>query len=102
VETGSRRGRPLVDVLVERDGRLRQAAVEDEHLEALVPMPEFQNVRFEKICEAPFVNIVALRDVAAGEELWIDCRPRYRYDFMEAPAAVAFFADLRSKRAGKD
>jgi SET domain-containing protein len=61
--------------------------------------PEFQNVRFEKICEAPFVRIVALRDVAAGEELWVDYGPRYRYDFMEDPAVVTFFAGLRAKRA---
>jgi hypothetical protein len=61
--------------------------------------PEFQNVRFEKICEAPFVTIVALRDVAAGEELWVDYGPKYRYDFMEDPAVVTFFAGLRAKRA---
>lgn len=65
---------------------------------------EFQNVRFEKICEAPFVKIVALRDIAAGEELWVDYGPRYRYDFMDDPAVAAFFADLRAKRAkdGRD
>ena len=61
--------------------------------------PESQNVRFEKICEAPFVKIVALRDVAAGEELWVDYGPKYRYDFMEDPAVVTFFAGLRAKRA---
>ena len=61
--------------------------------------PEFQNVKFEKICEAPYVKIVALRDIAAGEELWVDYGPRYRYDFMENPAVIAFFADLRARRA---
>jgi SET domain-containing protein len=61
--------------------------------------PEFQNVRFEKICEAPFVKIVALRDIAAGEELRVDYGPRYRYDFMGDPAVAAFSADLRAKRA---
>jgi SET domain-containing protein len=60
---------------------------------------EFQNVRFEKICEAPFVKIVALRDVAAGEELWVDYGPRYRYDFMQDPAVVKFFEDLHARRA---
>jgi len=60
---------------------------------------EFQNVKFEKICEAPFVKIVALRDIAAGEELWVDYGPRYRYDFMDDPAVVKFFADLRAERA---
>ena len=63
---------------------------------------EFQNVKFEKICEAPFVKIMALRDIAAGEELWVDYGPRYRYDFMEDPAVVKFFADLRALRAKKE
>ena len=63
---------------------------------------EFQNVKFEKICEAPFVKILALRDIAAGEELWVDYGPRYRYDFMEDPAVVKFFADLRALRAKKE
>ena len=60
---------------------------------------EFQNVKFEKICEAPFVKIVALRDIALGEELWVDYGPRYRYDFMDDSAVIAFFADLRAQRA---
>jgi SET domain-containing protein len=58
--------------------------------------PEFQNVKFEKVCAAPFV---ALRDIAAGEELWVDYGPRYRYDFMEDPAVIAFFAGLQARRA---
>jgi SET domain-containing protein len=57
---------------------------------------EFRNVKFEKICEAPFVKIMALRDIAAGEELWVDYGPKYRYDFMEDPAVVKFFADLHA------
>jgi SET domain-containing protein len=61
--------------------------------------PEFQNVKFEKVCEAPFVKIVAVRDIAAGEELWVDYGPRYRYDFMKDPAVIAFFAELRARRA---
>ncbi len=48
------------------------------------------------------MKIVALRDIAAGEELWVDYGPRYRYDFMEDPAVVTFFADLRALRAKKD
>jgi len=59
---------------------------------------EFQNVTFEKICDPPYVKIVALRDIAVGEELWVDYGPRYRYDFMEDPAVIAFFADLRASR----
>ncbi len=58
---------------------------------------EFQNVKFEKICEAPFVKITALKDIAAGEELWVDYGPNYRYDFMNDPAVVKFFADLHAK-----
>jgi len=61
---------------------------------------EFQNVRFEKICEAPFVRIIALRDIAAGEELWVDYGPRYIYDFMNDPAVIKFFAGLRRLPAG--
>jgi SET domain-containing protein len=60
---------------------------------------EFRNVKFEKICEAPFVKITALRDIAAGEELWVDYGPNYRYDFMSDPAVVKFFDDLRAQRA---
>jgi SET domain-containing protein len=60
---------------------------------------EFRNVKFEKICEAPFVKIMALRDIAAGEELWVDYGPRYRYDFMDDPAVVKFFADLHAQHA---
>ena len=59
---------------------------------------EFQNVKFEKICEPPFVKIVALRDIAAGEELWVDYGPNYRYDFMKDEAVIAFFADLGASR----
>jgi len=58
---------------------------------------EHQNVKFEKTCEAPFVKIVALRDIAAGEELWVDYGPRYRYDFMEDPEVVKFFEGLRAR-----
>jgi len=60
---------------------------------------EFRNVKFEKICEAPFVKIMALRDIAAGEELWVDYGPNYPYDFMNDAAVVKFFAELRALRA---
>ena len=60
---------------------------------------EFRNVKFEKICEAPFVKITALRDIAAGEELWVDYGPNYLYDFMNDPAVTRFFADLHAQRA---
>jgi len=57
---------------------------------------EFRNVKFEKICDAPFVRIMALRDMAAGEELWVDYGPNYRYDFMNDAAVVKFFAELHA------
>ena len=60
---------------------------------------EFQNVKFEKICEAPFVKITALRNIAAGEELWVNYGPNYPYDFMDDPAVTRFFAGLRAQRA---
>jgi SET domain-containing protein len=63
---------------------------------------EFRNVKFEKICDAPFVKIMALRDIAAGEELWVDYGPNYRYDFMNDTAVVAFFAELHALRAKKE
>jgi len=44
------------------------------------------------------VRIMALRDIAAGEELWVDYGPRYRYDFMEDPEVVKFFESLRASR----
>jgi SET domain-containing protein len=62
---------------------------------------EFQNVKFEKICEPPFVRIIALRGIAAGEELWVDYGPRYLYDFMNDEAVIKFFAALHAKRAAK-
>jgi hypothetical protein len=40
-----------------------------------------------------------LKDIAAGEELWVDYGPNYRYDFMNDPAVVKFFADLHARRA---
>ncbi len=60
---------------------------------------EFQNVKFEKTCEPPFVTIVAIRDIAPGEELWVDYGPNYRYDFMKDEAVIEFFARLRAARA---
>jgi hypothetical protein len=42
---------------------------------------------------------VAVRDIAVGEELWVDYGPRYRYDFMNDPAVITYFAELRAQRA---
>lgn len=63
---------------------------------------EFQNVRFQKICEPPFVRIVALRDIAAGEELWVDYGPNHRCDSMKDEAFVKFCADLCAAATSRD
>ena len=52
---------------------------------------EFQNVRFLKICEYPYVKIIALRDIEPGEELYVDYGPDYIYDFMEIKEVKDFF-----------
>ncbi len=48
------------------------------------------------------MKIVTLRDIAAGEELWVDYGPRYLYDFMDDPAVVKFFEDLHARRVKQD
>lgn len=53
---------------------------------------EFQNVRYHKTCEPPFVQIVTTRKVLAGEELYVDYGPDYIYDFMEYPEVKKHFA----------
>lgn len=52
---------------------------------------KFQNVKFMKICEPPFVNIISLRDIKNGEELYIDYGPAYDYSFMKDPKVRKFF-----------
>lgn len=52
---------------------------------------KFQNVKFVKICEPPFVNIISLRDIKSGEELYIDYGPAYDYSFMKDPKVRKFF-----------
>ena len=47
------------------------------------------------------MQIVALRNIDVGEELWVDYGPTYRYDFMEDPAVIKFFADLYAERLKK-
>jgi len=88
----------LLDCAIPRTGGI--ATIDGIHGNVFTRMnyapAEFQNVKFEKTCEAPFVRIVALRDIAAGEELWVDYGPKYRYDFMEDPEVVKFFEGLRA------
>lgn len=63
---------------------------------------DFRNVRFKKICEDPYVLIIATKNIHAGEELYIDYGPKYTYDFMKDPKVLGFFAKLKEKRHGKD
>ncbi len=59
---------------------------------------EFQNVRFVKICEAPYVQVYSIRDINPGEELFIDYGPNYRYEFMKNPEVIAHFRRMKEKR----
>jgi SET domain-containing protein len=58
---------------------------------------EFQNVKFQKVCEKPFVIVVALRDIKKDEEIYIDYGPDYIYDFMEFPEVKNYFESERKK-----
>jgi hypothetical protein len=58
---------------------------------------EFQNVKFQKVCEKPFVVVVALRNIKKDEEIYIDYGPDYIYDFMEFPDVKNHFESERKK-----
>ncbi len=58
---------------------------------------EFQNVKYHKICEPPFVQIVTIRPVKAGEELYVDYGPDYIYEFMEYPEVKKHFEKKHKK-----
>ncbi|MBN1534884.1 MAG: SET domain-containing protein [Spirochaetes bacterium] len=62
------------------------------------PKP-FQNVRFVKICDPPYVLVYATRDINPGEELYIDYGKNYRYDFMKYPRVVHYFEELGNARS---
>ena len=51
----------------------------------------FQNVKFEKICEPPYTLIKTLRVIEAGEELYVDYGPYYDYEFMKDKEIQKFF-----------
>ena len=54
----------------------------------------FQNAALRQLCNYPYVIFVALRDLAAGEEIWASYGPNYHYDaFMYEPAVREFFCD---------
>ena len=58
---------------------------------------EFQNVKFQKVCEKPFVVVVTLRNIKKDEEIYIDYGPDYIYDFMEFPDVKNHFESERKK-----
>ena len=52
----------------------------------------FQNAALRQLCNYPYVIFVALRDIAAGAEIWASYGPHYHYDqFMYEPAVKDFF-----------
>lgn len=51
----------------------------------------FQNVKFEKICEPPYALIKTLRVIEVGEELYVDYGPDYDYEFMKDKEIQKFF-----------
>jgi|GEM_PF-556948 len=52
----------------------------------------FQNAALRQLCNYPYVIFVALRDIAAGAEIWASYGPHYHYDaFMYEPAVREFF-----------
>jgi len=63
----------------------------------------FQNASIRRLCQPPYFEFYALRDIAAGEEIWSSYGPNYDYDrFMNAPDVKDFFCrrakvDCRAK-----
>ncbi len=53
-----------------------------------------QNVEWETFCEEPYVRLYSTREIAAGEELYVDYGPGYGYEFMEDPQVQEFFMTL--------
>jgi SET domain-containing protein len=57
--------------------------------------PKFQNVKFEKLCNPPYVLVRTLRAIDAGEELYIDYGPYYDYEFMKDKEIQKFFKNTK-------
>jgi hypothetical protein len=52
----------------------------------------FQNSAIRRLCQSPYFEFYALRDIAAGEEIWSSYGPNYDYDrFMHNPDVKEFF-----------
>jgi hypothetical protein len=57
----------------------------------------FQNAAFRRLCDAPYVQVVALVDIEPGAEIWVSYGPNYNYGaFMDLPAVRDFFCGLLS------
>ena len=58
---------------------------------------EFQNVKFKKVCEKPYVVVIATKDIKKDDEIYVDYGPNYIYDFMELPEVKNHFNTERKK-----
>ena len=57
----------------------------------------FQNAAIRRVCDAPYVVFVALKDIDPGTEIWASYGPHYHYDgFMYVPQVRDFFCGLLS------
>jgi SET domain-containing protein len=55
----------------------------------------FQNAGIKRLCKSPYFEFVALKDIAAGEEIWSSYGPNYDYErFMRIPEVRDFFCGL--------
>ena len=63
----------------------------------------FQNAGIKRLCKHPYFEFVALKDIAAGEELWASYGPHYDYErFMRIPEVRDFFCGkLKTDCRGK-
>jgi SET domain-containing protein len=57
----------------------------------------FQNAAIHQLCNYPYVIFVALRDIAAGEEIWASYGPKYSYDKFMYLAEVRDYFCARAK-----
>lgn len=54
----------------------------------------FQNAGIKRLCNSPYFEFVALKDIAPGEEIWSSYGPNYDYErFMRIPEVRNYFCD---------
>lgn len=52
----------------------------------------FQNAGIQRLCQHPYVEFIALKDIHPGEEIWSSYGPNYDYDrFMKTTEVRDFF-----------